>query len=262
MPKKQDGQLFMKEGRGWYGRFYATVEGERVRVCRALNTQNKAIARRKLARLIAEGNVAPEEAQRAETFEEAARRVVDAQRDAGMVTWKDRLYRLTAHAFPALGKMLPAQLKAVHVRDVLTEARDGGMAHETLKHLRGDVSKVLDDLWRAEELPENVVDRVEVPEALPSAVAEAKKERAVLEDDELVRYLAWEPSTAGRPPLPESQSGSGRMDFMFAATLGSGEPVTVCAEFKVAHSKDLAHGLESQLLAYMDEKGRTSASSV
>jgi integrase len=192
MPKQQEGQLFMKEGLGWYGRYYATVEGERVRVCRSLKTHNKAVARRKLARLIAEGNVAPEEAQRPETFEEAARRVVEAQQRAGMVTWKDRLHRLEQHALPTIGKLLPGAIRATHVRGILEEARDGGAARETLKHIRGDISTVLDELWRGEELPEIVVDRVEVPEALPSAVAEAKKERAVLEDDELVRYLAWE----------------------------------------------------------------------
>ncbi|HKY37157.1 MAG TPA: hypothetical protein VJN18_14530 [Polyangiaceae bacterium] len=192
MPKQQEGQLIWKEGRGWYGRYYATIDGERVRVCRALKTHNKAVARRKLARLIAEGNVASEEAQRPETFEEAARRIVDAQKAAGMVTWKDRLRRLEVHAFATVGKMLPGEVRAAHVRGILEEARDGGGARESLKHLRGDMSTVLGDLWRAEEIDENVVERVEVPEALPAVVEASKRERAVLTDDELVQYLAWQ----------------------------------------------------------------------
>src|SRR5688500_6874750 len=112
MPKRQEGQLFLKEGRGWYGRYYADVEGERVRVCRALKTHNKAVARRKLERLIAAGNVQAAEAQRPETFEEAARRVIDSQKAAGMVTWKDRLHRLEANVFPTIGKLLPSAVKA------------------------------------------------------------------------------------------------------------------------------------------------------
>ena len=192
MPRQQEGQLFMKEGLGWYGRFYATVDGERVRVARALKTHNKAVARRKLARLIAEGNVTPEEAQRPETFEEAARRVIDEQKAAGMSTWKDRLHRLTEWAFPVIGKMLPGAVKAAHVTGILEDARDAGKARNTITHLKNDVSAVLGELWRAEELPENVCQRVRVPEALPEAVEESKRERAVLTDDELVRYLAWE----------------------------------------------------------------------
>src|SRR5690606_1140240 len=123
MPKAQSGQLIWREGLGWYGRFYATVEGERVRVCRALGTDNKAVARRKLARLIAEGNVSREEAQRPESFEEAARRVLDQAKAAGMATWKDRLHRLETYVFPTLGAMLPSAIRAAHVRSVPEAAR-------------------------------------------------------------------------------------------------------------------------------------------
>jgi len=38
MPKQQRGQLIWKDELGWYGRFYAIVEGERARVCRTLYT--------------------------------------------------------------------------------------------------------------------------------------------------------------------------------------------------------------------------------
>lgn len=219
MPKQQEGQLFMKEGRGWYGRFYATIDGERVRVSRALKTLNKAVARRKLARLIAEGNVAPEEAHRFETFEEAARRIVDEQKAAGMGTWKDRLHRLETHVFGVIGKMAPNLVKAAHVRGILDEVRDAGHARQYLMHVKYDCSSVLNELWRSEEpvgvdkdgnptpLLENVCARVRVPEASPEATLQSKRERAVLEDSELVRYLAWEhPQARFRGAVLERQT--------------------------------------------------------
>lgn len=204
--REQKGQLYWLEKYGWHGRWYATVEGERVRVSRCLHTENKAVARRKLARLIAEGNTSREEAQRPETFGEAARRVLDDARAAGMVTHKDRLYRLETYAFPTLAKMQPSAIKASHVRSLLEEARNGGKSRQTLVHIKNDVSVVLGELWRAEVLPENVCARVQVPEALPEVSERSKKERAVLTDEELVRYLAWKhPNERHRASVLERQ---------------------------------------------------------
>ena len=55
---------------GWSARYLAQKDGEWMRVCVALGTDNKAVARRKLARLLAAEN-APTAAQaaRVETFE-------------------------------------------------------------------------------------------------------------------------------------------------------------------------------------------------
>src|SRR5688572_29084399 len=150
MPKPQSGQLIWREGLGWYGRYYADIDGERMRVCRALHTENKAVARRKLSRLIADGNVSPEEAQRPETFEEASRRVVDEQKAAGMSTWKDRIHRLEAYVFPRLGVKVPGEIKASQVLALLEEVRDAGKSRQTMIHVKNDVSVVLGALWRAE----------------------------------------------------------------------------------------------------------------
>lgn len=188
---QQKGQLIWRPS-GWYGRYYAWADGERVRVTRALGTTIKAVARRKLARLIAENQTAPAEARRVETFEEAARRIVAAQAEGGMRTASWRLRRLEAYVFGALGPMDPATIRASHVRAVLEAARDAGKARDTLLHIKHDISAVLGDLWRAELIAENVTARVKAPEALPAVTLRSKKERAVLTDDELARYLAWE----------------------------------------------------------------------
>jgi integrase len=272
MPKQQEGQLFMKEGLGWYGRFYATVDGERVRVCRSLKTHNKAVARRKLARLIAEGNVAPEEAQRFETFEEAARRIVDEQKAAGMGTWKDRVHRLETHVFPTIGKMLPNQVKAAHIRGILDEARDAGHARQYLTHIKYDCSSVLAELWRSEEpvgldadgkpvaLLENVCARVRVPEASPEATQRSKKERAVLTDQELVMYLAWQhPQPRFRGAVLERQTmacvsrmfGGLRTSDLHAVTWDAFETIAGAFTWGLAPRKKgsrLAHGGKPQPL--------------
>ena len=50
--REQKGQLYWLEKYGWHGRWYATVEGERVRVSRCLHTEDKEVAELQLAQLI------------------------------------------------------------------------------------------------------------------------------------------------------------------------------------------------------------------
>jgi integrase len=192
MAKQQVGQLIWVNGAGWAGRFYATVEGERVRVYRVLCTKNKPVARRKLAKLIAEGNVSQAEARRPETFEEAARRILDEQKASGLKTWKARRQRYESYVFPSLGSCAPADVRAADVRAVLEAVRDAGKARQMMIHVKNDISAVLGTLWRAEQLAENVCARVLVPQALQRATERTKKERAVLTDNELVQYLGWQ----------------------------------------------------------------------
>lgn len=191
MPKKQEGQLYYRAGLGWYGRFYAMVEGERIRVARALKTENRAVARRRLTKMIAEGNISAEEARRPETFEEAATRLVAEQKAAGMVTWKDRERRLKKYILPRLGPLDPKAIRVAHIKALLEEVRDMGKARQSLIHIKNDISVVLNDLWQSEVLEQNIADRVNVPEALPAITKRSKKARATLGDDELGRYLAW-----------------------------------------------------------------------
>lgn len=53
--RAQKGQLYWLEKYGWHGRWYATVEGRRVRIARCLHTVIKPVAERKLAQLIRSG---------------------------------------------------------------------------------------------------------------------------------------------------------------------------------------------------------------
>jgi len=180
---------------GWRARMRVDVDGERVQKSFDLGTHDRAVAKAKMKRLLAAKD-APSEtlartAKREETFREAALRVVERHRLTGMATWSDRLSRLEMYTFPELGEMVPAEIRARHILALLERVRDLGKARETLFKIKHDISVVLGELWRAELLPENVSARVKVPEALPGPTLRSKKERAVLTDQELGRYLAW-----------------------------------------------------------------------
>src|SRR3954470_6772447 len=113
--RPRTGQLIWRKS-GWVARLTVEIDGERVRVCRALGTDNKAVARRKLARLLESENVSAEEAARSETFEEAARRIVANQGAEGHRTWKDRLARLQRLAFPEFGQLPVNEVRPPHIR--------------------------------------------------------------------------------------------------------------------------------------------------
>lgn len=51
--------------------------------------------------------------------------------------------------------------------------------------------------------------------------------------------------------IPEYGTGVGNIDFVLIASVKDHGMVKLCVEFKLAHSKDLAHGLIQQLPAYM-----------
>ncbi|MDB9468144.1 hypothetical protein [Dolichospermum circinale] len=53
----------------------------------------------------------------------------------------------------------------------------------------------------------------------------------------------------------ERQTGVGNLDFSFVGTVQGRGICEVFAEFKLAHSKDIDHGLEQQLPNYMNNKG-------
>jgi integrase len=189
--RQRTGSLLWRRN-SYYARLTVDVDGVPTRVIRALGTDSKQVARAKLKRLL-KAELGPEEASRGETFEEAARRVVDANRERGMRSVELQLARLAQHVFPVIGTMLPRDIRARHLNDLLEGVRvkkDGGTAspsRQTLKHVLSDISVVLDDLWRKEELPENVSKRVRLPKT-----AEHPKERAVLTDFELARYLTFQ----------------------------------------------------------------------
>lgn len=54
--------------------------------------------------------------------------------------------------------------------------------------------------------------------------------------------------------IPENKTGVGDLAFSFVGSVEGQGPVSICTEVKRAHAKDLIHGLEVQLPAYMRRK--------
>lgn len=188
--------VFTKQG--WCARVPTLVDGETIRKWHVLGTDDKLVAKRKLARIVAKTasgaseTELKEEAKRSETFGEAANRVLEVQRANGHKDWQARRQRVEKYALPLLRDLAIDKVRASHVRGVLEAVRDAGKSKQTIVHARNDLSTILGELWREELIPENPVSKVRVPDALPETLERAGKERAVPSDEELVRYLAWQ----------------------------------------------------------------------
>lgn len=189
--------------KGWAARITTTVDGERVRLQRQLETTNKAAAQRKLARLLASDAPAPTEALPPETFAQAAERVNAQRLRDGVRSARDELARLRSYAFAALGPMPVTAVQTAGVNDALDLCKSQGKSRQTVVHLRQALRVVFDALQREGEIAINPVDNA----AMPRFSAVVRKERAVLTDDELVTYLGYEhPLKQHRMPVLERQT--------------------------------------------------------
>jgi len=183
--RKRTGVLILTRS-GYSAKYWTTVDGEKTRVTRALGTDNKAVAKRKLARLLESEAPTPSEPVRVETFEEAARGIVERQAKDGLGSWKDRLRRLEQCAFPEFGPVAVTGIRPGHVREALERAAERGWLRQSIVHLKNDVSSILAELWREEVIPENPALRVQVPK---NAKVDART-RVILTDEEFDRFMA------------------------------------------------------------------------
>jgi integrase len=264
--RKPTGQLIWRSS-GWSARLMAVVDGERVRVCRPLGTDNKAVARLKLARLLeAEGTLSNEAAARAETFEEAAERVVKGQQADGLSTWTDRLQRLKQFAFPEFGHVPVTDVRPTHVRSALARALAAGKSRSTITKVKIDVSTVLAELWRDEMLPENVAERVQVPKNAPVD----RRERVVLTDAEFEAFMAC-PNVGAElhtMALVSRTLGGARTsdlhawDWAHVDTVGWGDAHVPRPKTKSGHRMLLPDVLVPVLRAWWDSHGRPTAGPV
>jgi integrase len=184
----QKGQLVWRRT-GWLGRWWATVDGERIRVARMLGTDNKAVARRKLARLIAEGNPTPEAVKAPETVDGYAKAWLDGREGRGLRSADyerrhyDRIWK------PAIGAMPLAAVKSQHIREVLEAVANGQISgpktkrysKATLVHIRDTALRLFRSAWRDEVIVENPVDRVALPDVNDDR---PEKARSILTDEE------------------------------------------------------------------------------
>ncbi len=184
----------VRKGALWYARLTIIVDGAPMRTTRSLGTDSKQIARAKLKRLLSE-DLKPEQAARGETFEEAARRYMENQQEEAEASHKRELARFEQHIFPVIGPMRPKDIHPRHVNELLEGVRVKNRvtgrqvmpSHGTLRHVLNCISVVLDDLQRKEIVDGNVARLAKLPKRKREV-----KERAVLTDFELARYLKWQ----------------------------------------------------------------------
>lgn len=180
---------------GWRARMTVTIDGERVKKSFDLETKDKTVARIRLKRLVLNNGEPVSELQelagRVETFSEAAERIVGASKIKTKASRKDRI-RL--HVAPHLGDQLVTEIGPREIREVLETMVANGLGKQQCIHVRNDMSAVLGHLWDEGVLPENFIKKVKIPRDAP----EDRRERAVLTDAELLRYLTWEHPEEGR----------------------------------------------------------------
>ena len=149
--KPNTGSLILRKC-GYVARIWAVVDGVRIRQSVKLGTDNRAVARVKLRQLIEDPTSIPT-AGSAETFKQAAERIIKQQGTDGLKSHKDRLQRVTKFAFPEMGKLAVTAIKLAHVKAALDRALKAGMSRRTITHLKVDLSTIFDELWRDEIIP-------------------------------------------------------------------------------------------------------------
>lgn len=172
-------------------RVWVEREGEHVRETVKLGTQSRVVATARSKRVLA--GAAPElVAEKSESFESAARRVLEASviRDK-----KKMLGRLVLHAFPLLGNVPVSELTSVHVGDALEElaGKSGGWTG-SVRNLRDAISKVLGSLVERRVLDVNEALRIKMKGRDTLGGRRLKKVRppaVVLTDEEFGAFIGW-----------------------------------------------------------------------
>jgi integrase len=166
------------------------ADGSTWRPYYSLGTADKALARRKLARVNAELAAGRDPFEAAE-IASAAERVSDyaeawlAKRGAqgiGMVD-KERS-NLELHALGAIGRMPVCDVRPSHIRSILEEAAAKGLKRKTVSDLRGVLHRLFRAALEDEAIENNPVAAVRTPK-----MREVKKERVILTDDEFARLV-------------------------------------------------------------------------
>jgi integrase len=189
-PRK--GALVYRPTQGWCARLTVDVDGEPVRKCFPLGTHDRSAARRKLARMLAEGTpeAAAAEATRVETVASYAKTWFEGREARGVVSAEKERAVFDHYWSAELGPLPLRDVRSSHVRGVLTACAEGEtlgqhgdrLKRHTIAGIRSVVLRLFDAAWQDELVSENPVARVKVKALCPH---EDHKVRAVLTDAEL-----------------------------------------------------------------------------
>jgi len=185
-------------GGTWHARLTVTIEGEAIRKWFDLETDNRAVARRKMARLLAK-HVAPNleaaavEVARPESYSELAVRVALKRREEGIADCRTKKFREGLWVLPEIGTLAVNQVRPEHIAGIYENARAKGRSLSLLRNLRTVMQSRFNVALEEEVIAESPTKRVRIPK-----VKIDRRERAVLTDAELITYLAWQHPSEGR----------------------------------------------------------------
>ncbi len=199
MARPRKGTLIWRETKGWCARVTMEVEGETIRRMVELGTRDKAVARRKLARLLAEPS-APRTGEEVASVraEESVSDYAEAWLDGregrtGYGRTERQLFRDYWQA--EIGPMALGAVRPADIRNVLKDCAEGRtlsqrgerLTAETMRRIRGVIFRLFKAAMKDEIVTRNPAEVVSVSDV---AGEDEKKDRAILTDDEIRLLLA------------------------------------------------------------------------
>lgn len=193
MPRARTGTLIPPGADGiWRARVTKEHDdGTKTRPLYSLGTTDRALARRKLARVVA-AIAAGRDVLDAAELANAPERVKEyaeswlANREAqGVGMAKKERRNLEMYALDAIGRLPLCDVRPSHVRGILDDAVAKGLKRATVAEVRGVLHRLFRGALEIELVEHNPVAAVRTPRT-----REVRKDRAILTDDEFSRFVA------------------------------------------------------------------------
>jgi integrase len=185
MPRARTGTLVIDTATGAY-KCRITVrhtDGTTTRPWFALDTQDEGTAHRLMRALVKQHEHTPgAPPTRVEPY---AMEWLDARRQRGTTGTDSEIGWLKNHILPTIGALFLADVKPLHIRQILDQCVAKGFAQQTLRHIRQTMQHIFAQAWRDDLISENPVEKVLLPQ-----VRQVKKKRAILTDDEIASFFA------------------------------------------------------------------------
>jgi integrase len=192
MPRTRTGTLVPPSKDGlWKARVTKVHEdGTTSRPLYSLGTTDKALARRKLGKLVAALDAggdsldATESANAPESVGEYANAWLAKREAQRIVSASDERMYFDRHVRSAIGRLPVCDVRPSHVRGILDEAAAKGLRRATVAHIRGVMNRIFRAALEDEITEHNPVAAVRVPK-----MREVRKERAILTDEEFATFI-------------------------------------------------------------------------
>src|SRR5450432_2887937 len=185
MPRARTGTLVTPGADGiWRARVTKThADGTKARPLYSLGTTDRALARRKLAKLVAAVEAgadvldAAESANAPERVKEYADAWLKKREKQGLVSACDERMYFERYVREAIGRLPLCDVRPSHLRGILDDAAERGLKRATVAHVRGVMHRLFRAALEEEIIEHNPVAAVRVPK-----MREVRKERAILTD--------------------------------------------------------------------------------